>query len=230
MVLDKAGGRGLMWIANSEDIPFWEEAAPFKLLVHWFLADTSLALVHGGVVAAGRRGVLLAGPGGSGKSTTVAACFQAGLGVCGDDLVMVEDSEAGWCAHAVYDAVKLSPDEAIPVPPVLASAPSRPCGTKRLVRYSDARSEGLVAKSPLVALVQCVITGSSVSVLVPLPAPAMLRALAPATAFLLRGREIETLRKVGALVRALPCFRLELGNDPSKAASLLDSSLREAWT
>jgi hypothetical protein len=227
MILDKSAGQALFWIASSDDIPFWEEAAPFKSILHWYVAGTALTILHGALVTASGRGVILGGPGGSGKSTTVAACLQEGLGVGGDDLVMIERGESGWRGHALYDAVKLSADEGMPVPPILASAPSRQCGTKRLVRYSDAASDRFVAMSPLIALVQCVITGRSVSALTPIAPPAMLRALAPPTAFLLRGREADTLGKIGALVRELPCFRLDLGKDPGEAASFLQSWLTE---
>jgi hypothetical protein len=227
MILDKSVGQAVFWIASSGDIPFWEEAAPFKLLLHWYLVGTALTIIHGGIVTTSGRGVILGGPGGSGKSTTVAACLQEGLGVSGDDLVMIERGGSGWRGYALYDAVKLSTDDDIPVPPILASAPSWQCGTKRLVRYSDATPDGFVAMSSLTALVQCVITGRNASALLPTPPSTMLRALAPPTAFLLRGREADTLGKIGALVRELPCFRFDLGKDPTEAASFLRSWLVE---
>ena len=224
-IVDKSSRQALFWIADAADIPFWEEAAPFKLPLHWFLSDSSLTMVHGGVVCDSRSALLLVGPGGSGKSTTVAACLQAGLGVCGDDLVLTERVPSGWIAHALYDSVKLAPDGGIAVPPLLAAAPSRPCGAKRLVRYSDAAPAQFASSSPLCAIAQCVVTGSESTTLEPMSPAAMLRALAPPTVFLLRGREAETLRKIGELVRTLPCLRLRLGRNPAEAASVLGSWL-----
>jgi hypothetical protein len=227
MMLDKVRGQGLIWIADWKDIPFWEEAAPFKTILSWFVADKRQTLVHGAIVADRQDGILLAGPGGSGKSTTVVACLQAGLGVCGDDLVMVEEAEKGWLAYAVYDAVKVSLEPYLPLPPILTRVPSRPCGTKRLFRYSDAAPGRLLAVTQLAALMQCVIVDSPTSAIIPQAASSMLRALAPPTAFLLRGRENQMLRKIGGVVRSLPCFRLELGNDPYEAASVIVSWLSE---
>ena len=180
-----------------------------------------MAMLHGGVISNSRCGALLAGSGGSGKSTTVAACFQAGLGVCGDDLVVVERSSAGWSAHAVYDAVKLSLNDTLPVPPILAAAPWRACGEKRLVRYTDASADGFLRTTRLNALIHCRVSERATTKLVPISPAEMLRAIGPPTVFLLRGRESHTLKEVNELIRALPCFRLELGGNPAEAAVLL---------
>ena len=227
IILDRAAATALFWIARTADIPVWEEAAPFRMLLHWFLADKPQAIVHGGVVAtAGQgepRGVLLAGPGGSGKSTTVAACLLAGFSVCGDDLVMLGRAEGGWKAHAIFDAVKLSAQSLSRLPRDFDGVPWRACGEKRLLRYSDAVAGGLARDSRLVALMQCAIVGGATTRIVPIPPSAMLRALGPPTLFLLRGREEATLAKVSRLVRELPCFRLELGEDPAGPSSVLGS-------
>ena len=58
----------------------------------------------------------------------------------------------------------------------------------------------------------------------------MLRAIAPPTAFLLRGREAHTLEELSALVRGLPCLRLELGRDPAEAAEFLGAWLERHAT
>lgn len=228
MAADRDAGAGLLWIADAADIPFWEEAAPFKLILHWLLAPTPLALVHGGVVSHDGRGLLLVGAGGAGKSTTVAACLQAGLGVCGDDLVLVEAGAAGWSAHALYDSVKLAPDGAVPPPPLLAAAPWQPCGDKRLVRYSDVAGARLVTGARLVGVAQCTIAAGAATGLEPQAASALLRALGPPTVFLLRGREAATLQKIAALVRGLPTLRLVLGPDPADAACTIRRWLEAA--
>lgn len=222
LMLDKASRRAMVWLPSLDAMPFWEEAAPFKQIIQWWMDGSAMTLLHGGVVTDGRHGILLTGPGGSGKSTTVAACLQAGLGVCGDDLIAVERLSTGWLSHSAYDAVKLCDSSTIPAPPVLANAPSTPCGDKRLVRYSDTARNGQVRSTPLNALVHCVISGGTVSRLTPIPPGALLLALGPPTAFMLRGRESHILAQAGQLVRSLPCFRLSLGQDPQQAAELLN--------
>ena len=221
-ICDAATRRGLFWIADTADVPFWEEAAPFKAIFNWFLAGTSATLLHAGIVVHRGRGVLLAGPGGSGKSTTVMAAVAAGLGTCGDDLVVVDDDAGGWTGHALYDAVKFFPAEpGGRVPELFTSAAARPCGDKSLVRSSDVAPGRLVRSVPLMALMQCVVSGQAHTTITPLAPGAMLRSLGPPTAFLLRGAESETLRKAAALVRTVPAFTLALGTNPAEAIERL---------
>jgi hypothetical protein len=220
-ILDMNTRCALVWLADAGRLPAWESAAPFKQILQWSMVDTHLSMLHAGAVTDSRHGVLLAGPGGSGKSTTVAACLQAGLRVCGDDLLVVSRSRRGWFAHALYDAIKLFPEAAIPAPSLLAQAPWRACGDKRLIRYSDAAAGALAPSTPLRALLQCQVTGRVGSRLIPVAPQEMLKAIAPSTVFMLRGREAHLLKEAGALVRSLPCMRLELGADPAGAAALL---------
>jgi len=226
-IADAATRRGLFWIADTATVPFWEEAAPFKVIFNWLLAATPATLVHAGVVAHHGRGVLVAGPGGSGKSTTVMAAVAAGLGTCGDDLVVVDEAEGMWMAHALYDAVKFFPADHGRVPALFREADARPCGDKQLVRYSDVAPGQLVRHVPIAALVQCVISGEPTTTITSLAPGAMLRALGPPTAFLLRGAEQETLRKAAALVRSVPAFRLALGADPAEAVARLRAWIEE---
>lgn len=219
-VADVASRRGIMWLADAADVPPWEEAAPFKMILHWLIGASTGTFLHGGVVAHEGRGLLLAGPGGSGKSTTVMAAVAAGLRTCGDDLVVVDDA-AGWTAHAAYDAVKFAPSAGGRVPDAFARAPARPCGDKLLVRYSDVSPGSLMQHTPLVALAHCVLAGTPTSSITPLDPAAMLRALGPPTAFLLRGTERDTLRKAAAAVRSLPTFMLALGREPAEAAAVV---------
>lgn len=221
-ICDAATRRGLFWIADTADVPFWEEAAPFKAIFNWFLADTRATLLHGGIVVHRGRGVLLAGPGGSGKSTTVMAAVAAGLGTCGDDLVVVDDEAGAWTGHALYDAVKFFPAEpGGRGPDLFRRAAAQPCGDKLLVRYSDVAPGQLVPSVPLAALMQCVISRQARTTITPLTPGAMLRSLGPPTAFLLRGAEPETLRKAAALVRTVPAFTLALGTNPAEVIERL---------
>lgn len=221
-ICDALTRRGLFWIADPQELPFWEEAAPFKAIFNWFLAGTRATLLHAGVVAHDGRGVLLAGPGGSGKSTTVMKAVAAGLGTCGDDLVVVDDSAGAWTGHALYDAAKFFPAEpAGRVPDLFTNAAARPCGDKLLVRYSDVAPGRLVRSVPLAALMHCVIAGQATTTITPLAPGGMLRAVGPPTAFLLRGAESETLRKAAALVRSVPSFTLALGTNPTEAVDTL---------
>jgi hypothetical protein len=212
-ILDHTARTALFWLADAIDLPFWEAAAPFKTLIHWFLHAEPMSMLHAGVIVDADNALVLVGPGGSGKSTTVATWLSEGLAVCGDDLVLADPGTTGWRAHALYDSIKLAPDGALPIPANLDAAPWWPSGDKRVMRCTGIHPAALASSAPIVGLAQCVITGKPDTRLLPQPASHLLKALLPPTVFLLRGREANTLRKLSALVRSTPCYRLELGTD-----------------
>jgi len=209
---------GALWSGNLAQLPDWEIVAPFRLLMHWALLRSDHAVVHAGAMLAGGSAVLLVGPGGSGKSTTIAAAALAGSAVLGDDLVIVGEEGPGFRVHALHDAVKLSK-----VSPIgeqinaLGLSPETSSG-KLVYRLSEIARQAMPAEAPLKALFAVEIGGSGPSRISPETPAAMLRALAPSTVFLLRGGETETFRKLSKLVRSLPCYRLRLGPDPFEAA------------
>jgi hypothetical protein len=220
-ILDSTGKAGLFWISDWQDVPFWERAAPFKTLFNWCLAKTPFALLHGAVVGLGHDGLLLTGPGGAGKSTTVATCLDASFSTCGDDLVLIGNNNDSYFAYGVYDALKLSDDSGVIIPDRFRAAPYVPCGPKNLVRISDI-GDGLFARElHLRAIMTCEIGQDSQCHIDPVSPAHALRALAPSTAFLLRGREQQSLQKIGALVRHLPCFRLRLARDGAENSRAL---------
>ena len=224
MILDHTRRVALMWISDEAQMPFWEEGAPFKVILNWFLASTNMFMVHGGIVGYGRQGCVLLGPGGSGKSTIVAYSFERGLRVGGDDLAIIEECGTSWRGWGLYNALKLDPTSRIPIPSGLATAPSTPSGEKKLMRYTDVDPGRFAIETSLTSLVQCVVANRKCSAITPASPAAILRALGPPTVFLLRGHEHRTISRIGRLVRSLPCYRFELGPDPGEAAAVL-----EAW-
>jgi len=225
LILDHERREGLLWIGDEALVPPWEQGSPFKTLINWFIAPTSLFMVHAGAAGTPSGGCLLVGQGGSGKSTTVAACFERGMNVCGDDLILVDGQHTDYHAWSLYDSVKLDPASRVKAPGALEAAPYVMCAGKRLVRYTDVHATGLVRNMPLRAVMRCVIAHRPRTVITPESQAAMLRALAPPTVFLLRGREEQALPKLGRIVRGLPCHRIELGTDPQEAAACLASWL-----
>lgn len=225
IIFDRSTGEGLLWIGDENQLPSWEQGSPFKTLLNWFAAPSPLFMVHSGAVGTEAGGCLLVGQGGSGKSTTVAACFDRGMNVCGDDLILMEPENGGYRAWALYNSLKFDPQSSVRPPEVFLSAPFVMSASKRLVRYTDVRPDGLAPKLPIGAIVRCIIANRPQSQILEESPAVMLRALAPPTVFLLRGCEEAAIRKISTLVRSLPCYRFELGRDPSDAAAYLESWL-----
>jgi hypothetical protein len=71
--------------------------------------------MHVGAIAFAGRGVLLVGPGGAGKTTSVLACALAGGCFLGDDLCLIEaglDPAEPARVHSLFATVKLNVDSA----------------------------------------------------------------------------------------------------------------------
>lgn len=220
-LLDRAAKFGALWARNLATLPDWEIVAPFRVLSHWALLPSAHTIAHAGAILAGDRALLLVGPGGSGKSTTVAAAARAGIPVLGDDLVVVGPGETGFVVHALHDAVKIGADS--PIRPHLDAAirASGASSGKTVYSLSDVSGQPMPASAPIAALVAVEVGGGSGSSIAPESAASMLRALAPSTVFLLRGGEHQTVGKLSGLVRSTPCYRVRLGSDPLEAARTL---------
>jgi len=98
--------RALFWLPDAKKLPFWERAAPFRILLHWWSRSFGGQICHAAAVGRDGRGVLLVGRGGSGKSTTAIACVDAGMEYVGDDYVLLtRDDEP--LAHSLYNSAKI---------------------------------------------------------------------------------------------------------------------------
>ena len=130
----RAEGRGRFWVNDAGALPIWEPSAPFRNLLHWSLADTGLAFAHAAVVGTPAGGVLLAGRGGAGKSTTAMVCVDAGWCYVADDYCVL-DASGHPTAHAL---VRHGEDLAVGVGP---ASPPRASGAVAARRRQD-RSRG----------------------------------------------------------------------------------------
>jgi hypothetical protein len=88
-LLDHRSRRGLYWLKDASALPYWEKSFPLRLMLNWIFKRQPLQPVHAGAVGLPGGGVLITGPGGSGKTTTTLACLDSDLLYAGDDYVLV---------------------------------------------------------------------------------------------------------------------------------------------
>jgi hypothetical protein len=225
---DRQRRLGLYWIRGPGDVAYWETGAPLRSMFHWWLEDGDLQFVHAGAVGYSTGGVLLAGPGGSGKSTSTLACLDSDLLYAGDDYVVVSITEPAR-VHSVYQTAKLDPGNLDRVPHLrpLVHNPDRLNSEKAVIfpgrRYPDRITRGFPIKALLVPRV----TGRVDSRLVPSRAGIGLSALAPTTVFQLPGDSTRIFSKIAALVRKVPTFILEAGTDLAQIPAVIGRFLRE---
>lgn len=212
---------GLLRFPSADEVAAWERSAPARRILHWWASGRGLQLVHAAAVGTPAGGVLLAGRGGSGKSTTALACVGTDLGYAADDYCLVSlDGTAR--AHALYGTGKADAASIARLPRLRDSferSPLRVAG-KAVIDVARDFPSATIASFPVRAIVVLRL-GERAPGVAPISPAAALRALAPSTMMQLPGDRAGTLGRLAALVRATPCFELGLGADPATAVPRL---------
>jgi len=216
-------GRGMVWTVDASTLPYWEQAAPLRSLIHWWCTDRDMQLVHGAAVGTERGAVLLTGKGGSGKSTTALGTALNGLDYLGDDYVICQLSEQRPTVHSLYNTAKINPDTLHWLPGIgeRLCNPESLQQEKAVLNLAQHYPQLVCHQRPLKAVLLPTVTDSQESTLTPVrPALAML-AISPTTVFQLPGANQGSLKFMKQLVETLPCYQLKLGTDSAQIADLL---------
>lgn len=210
-VLSALRGSTAWWcVPDVAGIAAAERAAPFKAIFHWWLAARGLHLVHAGAIGLpdGSAGAMLPGPGGAGKSTTVARCARAGLRVGGDDFVIVGTDPPR--VHPLYRSVKVSA--------TVAAEPGWPprrlpdCGEKATLLLDEAG--GTLGDLPLDVVALPRVEGGAATTSTPARGAEVVMALAPWTLLQLPIPRKEAFDAARAIATGVPAVHLRLGSDP----------------
>jgi hypothetical protein len=238
--LDRTSRRAFYWAPDGLELPGWARTQPILRLLHTWAQSASLHILHAGCIGRGGRGVLLAGPGGSGKSTLSLSGLVHGLDYVGDDYVGVTDRQD------IRQDVGQDVGQDLGGPPLAASdrfvaAP--------LYRFAKLTAANLAARLP--SLEACVVesfrgwndklviaidgeTSLTIAAIVlprivaaattagptPIGPGRALRSLAPSSILQLPGYEKDDLAFMSRLTANLPAYELEVSDTAAALASL----------
>ena len=207
VTLIDVGARAIQYrVRSATGVPWWERAAPMRIAFHWALGGEGRHLLHAGAVGDKRGAVLLAGGAGSGKTTVALAAAENGIGYLGDDHVVLD---AAAHVHAVYSTAS-----------VRTSAEGRP---KTVVDMTGRGREAL----PVSAIVVPRVRGGVTRVR-PLGGAEALLALAPTTVLQMPFDDGAAFAALAALARHVPCFAIDVGDDPGGIANGVEEVLDRA--
>lgn len=221
-LFDRKRKLGLYWVANARDVPMHERAAPTRIPIHWFVESPTTQLVHAGAVGCGATGVVLAGRGGAGKSTTAVQCLCAGLSFVGDDYIALGTDPIPY-AWSVYSSAKLNDDSIRHLPSALAgiSNPDRDESEKALLFLRDRYGPALVSGIAVRAIVLPKVTGRPHTRLVPVSRAVSMMTLAPGSIFYLPDAGTQAFHTIAALVKQVPSYSLEIGESSEAIPHLI---------
>jgi hypothetical protein len=230
--LDRGSGFMVGYTSNAEELSLYERGRPLHVPLSLWHKSRDMPLVHAGLVSKNRRGLLLAGPGGSGKSTSAITCACAGFSYLSDDLIGLQLSPEGdFVGHSLYNSTFVEPDhlKRFALFDRHAITGRYPFEKKRLVLLSQIASLKFERSCRIEAIVLPRVLHAPTSRLRPTSKGEALLALAPSS--LLVGERscgLEGFDKLSRLVQQVPCYRLELGGALDEIPRVLEGLLSEA--
>lgn len=205
-------GQAAFWVRDANELHTHHHGSPLLKVFSAWAWTSGLMFVHAGCVGTENGAVLLVGKGGSGKSTTSMLCAEAGLHYLSDDYCLVQ-STSRPTAISLYNSGKLHRDQ-FSLFPRLAAHAIDPCADqyeKPVIFMQEIPGMSVKTSLPLRAIVVPTITGRPETSFEPsTPAQALL-SLAPSSLFQVQQTNSGAFKDLATLVRALPCYRLNLG-------------------
>lgn len=213
-IFDRDAGRGVYWVNDAANVPAWTRASPLRTLLHWALMDRGRHLVHGAAVGDTHAGVLLVGPGGSGKSTTALRCLAAGMTYLGDDYVAVAADPPR--AYSIYSTAKL-----LRTGPRIAGRPLGPPapGDEKVVLALGDHGTQLIREIPLRAVIALGFGDRPESALETVDPAALLYAATATSLEQLPHAGAPLRRLMGEVMPRVSTMRLRLGRNPDSVVS-----------
>ena len=213
-MLDLEQGRAIFWTRDAAQLPAYENAAPVRTIFSWWLQARGCLLVHAAAVARGNACVLLAGSGGSGKSSAALICLLKGWDYLGDDYCAVNIGDIPR-VFSLYSSIKIDREwmNAVPQFGQMAATIGSIHDGKKIMFLHEYWPERMrrVADCRLI-LLPCVTKGTRSSTSEASPAEA-LRALAPSSMFQTAAEGAYMFEQLANLVRRVPARWLNLGPD-----------------
>ena len=219
---DRNEGIALYWTRDTLALPSYETSAPLRTILNWWAEGLNCHFAHGAAVGNTLGGVLLAGKGGSGKSTAALACLKSGLLYVSDDYCLVT-SDPVPAAYSVFSSAKVDPDNAFNVEHI-ATARSNAVNLndEKMVYFLYPQfGKQITAGFPLRAILLPTITGKPDSILKPASRRDCLRALTISTMCQFPGAGKKVVDIMLSLAETLPCYYLEFGTDTTQVSDLI---------
>jgi hypothetical protein len=214
LMIDTKSALAIFWIRDARQLPYYESGAPLRTLLHWWLSNHGRQFVHAAAVGTAKGGVLLAGKGGSGKSTTALACLNSELLYVSDDYCLLATDPVPY-VYSLYSSAKVDADNIHRLPHLAfaISNADRLDTEKALLFLHEHCPEKIETGFPIHALLLPRVTGRSETTLTPASPITGLKALAPSTLFQLPGAGHTAFQVMSKFVKQVPCYHLELGTD-----------------
>lgn len=222
-IINTAAGSAVFWVNDFRLLPWWVSGSPLQRIINYWMMSRNKQLTHAAAVGNQQGGVLLAGQGGSGKSTTTIACINAGLKYVSEDYCLISTDKQPT-AYSVYNSAKLNPDTLerfANLKPCVANT-NKLSHEKALIFQHQFYPERLTDCIPIKAVLLPVVRLNEKPCLKRVSKIEGILALAPSTMFQLSNCGAQTMRLFRELLDKVPVYRLVLSHDLSAVTDLIN--------
>jgi len=217
-MVDFESRKAVLWLRDHKNIPYWEQSAPLKSIMHVWMHRHGFEWIHGGAVGLPSGGALLVGPSGAGKSSSALACLHSALSYAGDDHCLVGFAEQPM-VYSLYNSAKTHRKDLASFPflrPLVTNPDDGPDARmwgKALCFMNEGYADKMISGFPLKVLLLARVTGERDTRIVPASAGQALRVIAPEVMMKWPTRARASFANLTKLFRQVPCYSLEVGTD-----------------
>ncbi|MGE5042398.1 MAG: hypothetical protein ACM3IJ_05890 [Candidatus Levyibacteriota bacterium] len=211
-VYDEDSHTAFFWVPDARKIHSDELTSPLQNILHKFLMPKDMFLVHAGAVGIPSGGILLAGKGGSGKSTSVLSCLNSPLLYAADNCTLITEG-LNTTVFSLYSSARIHGESLWRVPEVTSSVVNAHNleHEKALIFLNRMNPGKLILQFPLRAIFLPHITGKLDTSLSPATPRDAINALLLSTVALLPQTDPHTVQKLIAIIQNVPAYHLNLG-------------------
>jgi hypothetical protein len=229
-VVDTRHARGYFWMGDAARLGLAERGAPLRTLFHLWLTGRDLQLVHAASIGHEEGCLMIIGPSGAGKTSTALSCLDSDLRHLGEDYCLLRGGEDPRI-FSIYSSAKIVPSVLDRMPQLrdlVASMPLTERDDKALLDLHAGRPERMLRSAPLRAIALPTIVEGPETRAERCSAGEALVAIAPSTLLQLPGNGEPLMRLLSQAIRSVPCYRLEVGDDPERIPPAIESLLAPA--
>lgn len=215
-------------VPHTKEIPYYEKSAPMRMILYWWGIDKGLNLTHAAAVGYNNKAVILAGRGGSGKSTISLASAIKGLDYLGDDYVFISNTPYHRVL-SIYNSAKINRDMIISLNLNEEDFENaKQIGTEKgLIYLQDFKKNSLIRESRIKALfipVVCDNLNVSISRTSPIR---VYSEMSSSTIFQTPGSGNKMLSQLKELVSNIKVYKLETSSDLNKTVEAIKTFLKK---
>ncbi len=229
--LDRSMAQLVGCFTNARGLGCADRARPLQRVMSELCRSLGIQEIHAGLVGKQGRGVLLVGGGGRGKTSASLDALHGGLQFLGDDSVAIGEGGANrLCGYSLYASARVRPRQLSRWPAFRGQwqFPAPP-EEKALLLPHTFIPQNVVGSVQITSIAIPVVAGRGVRIERTSGLTAFHALVDESRDNRRFGMTAAEFRRLSRLTREIPCFQLEVGDDPAEVAAAIGGLIdREA--